>query len=373
MATLDISRARASDYTNVVDDILVAQMSTDGATDQKETIYTNSDWPKWWGYFNQIADLQSAILMKSIWNVGRGYETEDINAKITLNYIKGWGKDTFEDILFNMDVVRNIGGDSFAEIIRGKDYTGAERIINLKPLDPSTMSIVVDGKGIIIRYEQKAKTGLSEAIKKYKPNEIFHLTTNRLADQIHGISRIAAIEQTILADNENFTDLKKLMHHQVKPFILWKLKTDDPVKIQEIVTKIDKARNLGEDMFIPDDDDAVSYEIVQVNISSAVFEWRNDIRNKFYRHFGLPLVIFGSGGSTESGGKMEMFAHETIFNADQRYIERQVWKQLGFKIKLNSPVGLSQNLLRDEAKDKAQGQEIQPQDTSPAGAMNAVA
>lgn len=363
MPTLDISRAISSDYKNKVADVEVPQMSTDGVSDGKETEYSNPQWAKWWGYFNTIADLQSAIKMKSIWNVGKGYEAVDATTQVALEHVTGWGTDTFEDILYNMDIVRSINGDSYAEIIRAEDDT----IINIKPLDPASITVIVNGKGIIKRYEQRNKAGQRKGVKIITPFNMFHLTADRLADQIHGISRIAAIEETIKADNENFTDLKKLMHHQVKPFILWKLKTDDPTKIQEIVSKIDAARNLGEDMFIPDDDDAVSYEIVQVNISSAVFEWRNDIRNKFYRHFGLPLVIFGSGGSTESGGKMEMFAHETIFNAEQKYIERQVWEQLNFKIKLNSPVGLSQNLQQDEAKDAAQGQEIQPQDTAPTG------
>lgn len=365
--TLDIRRAQASDMTNVVEDVIVASKSTDGISDQKETEYINTDFPKWWGYFNEIADLQSALLMKSIWNVGKGY-TCDNYTKAILDNIYGMGKDTFQDILFNMDIMKNISGDSFAEIIRDAD-TGI--LINLKPLDPSSIRIVVDGKGIIKRYEQISKTGkFNKVLHEFKPKEIFHLSCNRLADQIHGISRIAAIEKTILADNENFTDLKKLMHHQVKPFILWKLKTDDPAKIQEIVTKIDNARNLGEDMFIPDDDDAVSYEVIQVNITDAVFRWREDIRNKFYRHFGLPLIIFGSGGTTESGGKIEYLAHEQVFERDQKYLENQIWNQLELKINLYPPTSLLENLQTDEQKDMSaggipQGMEVQKGDVTP--------
>jgi len=364
--SLRFQNAEYSNMTNVVDDVTVDTKSIDGVSSQKETEWMNTDWTKWWGYFNNIPDLQSALLMKSIWNVGKGW-TADASTKGILELIDGWGKDTFDDILFNMDVIRNVGGDSFAEIIRNKDDT----LVNLKPLDPETMKIIVDEKGIIKRYEQTSKIK-GNPPKKFKPEEIFHLTCNRLADQIHGISRIAAVEDIILANNENFVDLKKLMHHQVKPFIMWKLKTDDQTKINEIVNKIDKARNLGEDMFIPDDDDAVSYEIVQVNISDAVFSWRNDIRNQFYRTFGLPLIIFGSGGSTESGGKIEYLAHEQVFSADQRYLELQIWNQLGIKIKLNPPVTLLENLQTDEKKDANQGLEIQPNDvTAGVGADNA--
>lgn len=364
MPTLDINRAVSSDMTNKVDDVEIPTMTTDGISDQKETRYSNPNWTKYWGIFNASTDVQSGLIMKGVWDTGRGYTTDNATQPI-LDKITGWGKETFEDILFNMDITKNIGGDSYAEVVRNDKGT----LVNLKCLDPQSITHVVNGKGIIIYYEQTSKKSFlkffkKKVVRKIPLNEMFHLTCNRIADQIHGISKIAGVERNVTAQDENFVDTKKLMHHQVRPFIIWKLKTDDPVKIKEIVNKIDKARNLGEDMFIPDDDDAVSFEIVQVNISDAVFKWREDMRNEFYRHFGLPLVVFGSGGSTESGGKMEMFAHETVFTADQRYIERQIWRQLSLKIKLNSPVGLSQNLLSDEAKDKAQGLEVQPQDTT---------
>lgn len=359
-----MENAESSDMTGRIDDVTVPMMSTDGINAAGETSYQNNDWSKWWGYFNAIADLQSALLMKSIWNVGKGW-TADNATTASLDNMRGWGKDTFDDIIFNMDVIRNVGGDSYAEIVRNPNGT----LVNLKPLDPSSIKIIVDDKGIIKRYEQTAKIA-GKTSKIFKTTDIFHLTCNRLADQIHGISRIAAVEDVILANNENFVDLKKLMHHQVKPFILWKLKTDDPVKIQEVVKKIDDARNLGEDMFIPDDDDAISYEIVQVNISDAVFSWRTDIRNQFYRTFGLPLIIFGSGGSTESGGKIEYLAHEQVFSADQRFLEQQIWNQLAIKVKFTPPVTLLENLQTDEAKDANQGLEIQPNDvTSPAPAQ----
>lgn len=364
MPTLNIDNAVASDMANVVEDDTIPQMSTDGPSDQKETRHTNPDWPKYWGIFNAISDVQSGLLMKGVWNTGRGYEA-DPATKIILDNITGWGKEGFEEILFNLDVVRSIGGDSYGEIVRDNE-TG--RIVNIKCLEPRNISSVVNGQGILIYYEQTSKIPFlkffkKKAIRKIPIEDMFHLTANRLADQIHGISKIAAVERNVTAQNQNFKDVNQLMHHQVRPFLIFKWKTDDEDKIKEMKERIDSLRNLGEDLHLPADDDVLEIQEVKINLSDIIFTWRNDTRNEFYRHFGLPLVIFGSGGSTESGGKMEMFAHETVFTADQRYLERQVWQQLGLKITLNSPVGLSQNLLSDEAKDKAQGQEVQPQDT----------
>ena len=152
------------------------------------------------------------------------------------------------------------------------------------------------------------------------------------------------------------------MHHQAKPFILWKLKTDDTTKIAEIVSKIDKARNLGEDMFIPDDDDAVSYEIVKLDISGSIFNWRDELRNKFYRAIGMPLIVFGNAGTTESGGKIEYLAHEQIFAKEQRQIEKLIWDQLALKIELVSPVSLLENLRTDESKDDQNALKIKRED-----------
>jgi hypothetical protein len=359
MGTLSLNSTALSDMTNIVEDVTIDAKNTDGIGNQDETEYINSNWSKWWGYFNAIPDLKSAIIMKAIWNVGKGYTT-DPGTQVILEHLSGWGKDTFDDILFNMEIIKRVSGDSFAEIIKDEE-TGI--LLNLKPLDPAAIKIIVDRKGIIKRYEQISKTGTrGEVLHKFKPEDIFHLSNNRLADQIHGISDIEVMEQTILAENESFVDIKKLMHHQGKPFIIWKLGTDDPVKINEFVGKINKARNLGEDTFIPDDDDAINFEVVQVNPSEMVLRWRDDIRNKFYRAIGMPLVIFGQAGSTESGGKIEYLAHEQVFEKDQRYLEKQIWNQLFLRINLLPPTSLLDNLQTDQSKDANQGMEIQPQD-----------
>ena len=356
MAITSITNSQSSDMTNYVKDVEVLAMNTDGVSDQDETTYQNSRWSQQWGYFNKVPDLKSAIILKATWNVGKGY-TADPLTSVILNHITGWGKDTFEDILFNMEIVKRVGADAYAEIIR--DDKGL--ILNLKPLDTGLMRIVIDRKGIIKRYEQVSKIK-ETPVKKFKPEDIFHLSHNRLADQIHGISDIDAVEEIIKAENESFVDIKKIMHRGARPMILWKLKTDDRTKIANFVAKIDTARNLGEDMFIPDDEDIVTHEVVQVDVGNGIFTWRDDIRNKFYRTIGLPQIVPGAGGqSTESESKVIYLAFEQIVEKDQKHIERQIFEQLGLRINLIPPSTLSQNLQTDQAKD---GNAFQPNDTT---------
>jgi len=356
MVDLKIDTATVSDMTGIVQEVTPSSEVTDAATGTGETTYQNSDWSEQWGYFNNVPELKSALIMKSIWNVGKGYTTDDSTAMVLEN-IRGWGKDTFNDILFNMDMISRLAGDSYAEII--KDASG--EMINLKPLDPGNMRIVVDSKGILVRYEQMNK---AKVMRKFAIADIFHLSHNRLADQIHGISDITSLKKTITAEFENFDDMKKIMHRQAKPMIMFKLGTDDQTKINAFIAKMDEATNKGENIYIPEDDHTVSYEVVQVNVSQMILAWRDDVRNKFYRALGLPQIVFGSAGTTESGGKMEYLAHEQVFESDQTFLERQLWNQLAIKLDLISPVSLLQGAQEDEAKDADQGLEVQPNDVT---------
>jgi len=360
MPKLDINQAKASDMTNVMDEYEVPAMQVDAPQDQKETEWTNSKWSTYWGYFNSVPDLKSAILMKAIWNVGKGYET-DIKTKLTLENINGWGKDTFQDIIFNMELIQRVGGDSFAEIIRNDKGT----LVNLKPLDPGTIKIIVNKKGIIIRYEEMNRVKeKSSVVNTFTPDEIFHLSHNRLANQIHGISDIESLEPVILAEEENFSNMRTIMKRQAKPLIMFKLGTDNKTKIAAFVSKMDQALNKGENIYVPDDENTIKWEVIQVNVSSVIMSWRDDIRNKFYRTIGLPQIVPGaSGGSTESESKVIYKAFEQIVEKDQRALEKQIWNQLAIKLDLIHPASISPEMATDEAKDAGQQTSFQPSET----------
>lgn len=363
MPELNIKKGEVTDYTNAVLDWEVSPRHTDGPSQQHETEWTNNLWSSYLGHFKTNSDFQSAIILKAIWNVGGGW-TADERTEIILNNIQGWGKDTFDDVLFNMELCAHIGGDAYAEIIKENDV-----IVNLKPLDPGSMRHVVNSKGMLKRYEQfvKKPVGEDQTTAMFKPQEIFHLTTARVGDEIHGLQQTEALQNTLNATSENFDDMKKLMHRQVRPLIVWKLKTDDETTISNIVTKIEKAKNLGEDIFLPDDEDTISYEIIFIpaNAITSPFQWRDTIRNDFYRNIGLPQIIPGAGAeSTESHSKVVYLAFEQIVRARHRYLERQIFSQLGFKLQFNHPASLESGLRGDEAKDAGQGREFQKSDTT---------
>jgi len=358
MPDTDIASADYGDLEGTQDNFSVDSATTDGATDQKETTWVNDRWTIQLGYYKSIPELKTSIDALARWTIGKGFKSNEIT-EMALSAIKGHGKDTFNTILENQTRVTKIGGDSYAHIIRDDE----DNLVNLKPLTPETMQIVANREGLIIRYEQlNRKT--KKATKEFTPEEIFHLSRNRTADEIHGESIVDAVEETILALNEAKTDYKKLLHRNVFPIIKWELDTDDPTKIAEFKVKADKAHSQGENIFIPKG--AVTAEVVAVagNATLNPLPWISKLTNDFYQDIGVPQII--NGGSieiTEASAKIAYLAFEQTIEEEQLYIEEQVLAQLNLEIQLEFPATLQNEMLSDSSKSETM-QASTPEDTS---------
>ena len=151
MPETDIGSTAVSDLRNVQTDYSVPSESTDGIDGNTETEWIMQNWNEYLGYYKNIPELQTAVDAKATWTIGAGFTADEMTT-ILLNNIKGHGKDSFNTILLNNIRVYTVGGDSFSEIIRVNDV-----ISNLKPLDPSTIKVIFNTKGIIVRYEQIGK------------------------------------------------------------------------------------------------------------------------------------------------------------------------------------------------------------------------
>lgn len=347
--SLNLNKSTEGNYT--VENYEYSAESINAPGQQKETRFSNSNFTKYYGTFKQNSELKSTFTMRAIWNCGKGVRARNIGDQIILDKIRGNGKETFYDILLEMDIMRMINGDSYCEIIRNPQ-TG--KVINLKFIDPQNMVIIYDEKGIIKGYEQTNKA-TNQKMAEWKPNEIFHLSNARFG-AMGGISDIEALEKILLADAESFEDTKTIVHRGARPLILWKLKTDDQTKINAFIAKIENARKLGNDMFIPDDDDTVTHEILQVDANPTILQWRETLKDKFYRNSMLPQLVAGAGGlGTESDSKVIYFAFSNLTEYPQGYLERQIKNQLGLDVELIPPASLQNELAKDEGKDGALG------------------
>ncbi len=356
MGDMDLAKTAVGNLANTETLTTIDSATTDAAGDQKETEYINTRWSIQLGLYKNDAQTKKAINTKATWTIGKGFKANEIT-EITLMNIKGNGKDTFNKILENMVRVKQIGGDSFAEIIRDDG-----QLVNLKPLDPGVMKIIANRKGIIIRYEQMSKT--KGGSQKFSPERIFHLSRNRVADEIHGESIIDAVEETIIAKKEAKSDTRKLMHRHVKPIVKFMLDTDNEAKINAFIKKADAALEKGENLYLPMG--TVEHEIVSVPANATLnpIPWIQLLESEIYEQTDVPrVVIGGSGEITEAAGKISYLAFEQVVSEDQLELEEQVLSQLNLEIELEFPVSLANELLTNQSKSETM-QASTPEDTA---------
>ena len=358
MGQNDIDSSVASDLANTITDYSVIAETLDGAGDQDETTWQMTEWSTNYGYYLNIPELQTAVDAKANWTIGAGFTADD-PTELLVSAIKGNGKDSFNSIISNMVRTYTVGGDAFAEVVRDKDGV----LVNLKPLDPSSMVIVQNKKGIIKRYEQVTKIKGNKN-KRFTPEQIFHLSRKRIGDSIHGISVVPSVQFIINARNEAMSDWKRVLHRNVDPLWIFHLDTDDTTEINSFKSKMDKARAGGENMYIPKG--AVVPELVTTAQNSMLnpLAWINQLNDYFFQAVNVPQIIIGNAKEfTDASGKIVYLSYEQSVKGEQLYIEEQVLGQLNIKIELTFPASLQNELLSSKDKDSDMTA-AQPNDTT---------
>lgn len=357
MPEVDVANLVKSNITGTIVDYSVESEVTDGADGTKEFRWQMEHWEKYLGYYKQIPELQTAIDAKANWTIGAGFTSDEVSQMI-LGSLQGHGKDSFNTILGNMIRTYTIGGDSFAEIIRNQD----DLIINLKPLDPNSIVIVSNAQGIIIRYEQVSKT--KKPNKRFNADDIFHLSRKRIADEVHGISVVSAVEFIILARNEAMTDWKRVLHRNIDPLWVIHLDTDDTAKINTIKTTWDSARVEGENIYVPKDVVVPELITTAANASLNPLAWISQLADYFFQAVNVPQIIVGNAKEfTDASGKIVYLAFEQSVKGEQLYIEEQILNQLNVDIQLTFPASLQNDLISDDKKE-SDLQASQPSDTT---------
>lgn len=342
---LDLTSTTTTDLANSVDTYSVSPKSTDSAS-SPETRYNNPNFTKYYGYYMTIPELNSTINALATWVLGQGYVC-DGRTKILLKLLRGWGEDTFLSILWNLLVTKKVNGDAFAEIITdGKTILKGGTLINLKPLDPSKMTIVCNAKGRITGYEQRTTSG----VIKYKPEEIFHISNNRVADNIHGQSMIEPVEWTCNAWQEALADKRRILHRST--IRVMEVDEDDTTRLSTLKTQYANAINSGEVLLVPKGTGALQDLTAP---TSEHLEWIRYLENKFYQELGVPKVILGgTSENTEASSKVSVIVYEPIFTREITELEMDIVNQLGLEVKFNKQPSLMDNMQTDEAKNTGQ-------------------
>ncbi len=348
MANLNISSAAVVENTQ--EDFAVMSQAPDNPGEAKENRWWNDKFIKYFGNYKTIPEFAAVTDAKATWTVGKGFTADKLTTFI-LQSFRGNGFDTFNTILENCIRTYHIGGDSYCEIIRHKNGTP----INLKPLDPNVMVHVSNSAGRLIAFEQMS-TIKGKKKKRFTRDKIFYLPRNRVANEVHGNTMSERLMEIILMRNEAMADWKRVMHRNVDPMWIVHLDTDDPAKIAEIETKWAATRKNADVLMVPKD--IVVPELVSTasNATLNPLPWIASLNDYFYQSAGVPQIVLGGVGAiTEAAVKIAYLAFQQTIEEEQLFIEEQVGLQLGFKINLEFPASLENELLSDKKKDRTQG------------------
>jgi len=341
MATL--RTGQTTDFSNQGTEYSVSFQDTDGA-EINGTAYTPA-FSKWHGYYRKIPEGRAVINKFASWTFGRAIKADEKN-QAKLDKIKGFGKDTARGVLKNQWKVAMICGDSFAHEVR--DAQG--RLTNLKPLNPGKVAIIANSEGIIMGYELQGREQL------YMPDEIFHLSYERTADEIHGIPFFEALEEMILARNEGLGDLRELYHKNVFPTDIYEAETDDTLKLTAITATLNNAFKKKEHVVIPA---GVFKEIKKVSTGQYAtldsLEYIKFLIRTFVTACGMPEIVMGWGAeTTEASSKIIIVAYEQEIWDMKLYNEEQAKEQLGIEYKIEPAPSIMDDLQKDKQKDSGQ-------------------
>lgn len=351
MAEFNPNSATTTNLTNVVPDFIVNSKILDAASADKEEFYWYFDKaPQNLGYYTQIPEIFSAANALATWSVSRGYICLDAEIKAQLDHVSGMGKDTFEQVMWNHEVIKLIVGDAFAEVkIR------ESKIINIIPISPERVRVVYkDGR--ILRYDAWDGFGW----RKIDKENMLHSSNKRIGDQVHGTSQIDACKWIIDARNEALVD-GRLIQNRGKALGIAYYKTDNTGKIAYANSQIEKAVKNGEMVGLPEG----TVEIREFPTKNIVDRqsWIQYLENFFYQTFGVPRTIASSDGTSEVGGKMGHVIFEPIYTKEQKDLEGDLWNQQAIKITFNRPPSLGGLVAEEENKNTGMTS-IQPNDVS---------
>lgn len=341
MAELNVSKSAATDLN--IEEYEVSAQALEYSHGKK--VYV--DFPnaaKYFGFYKKYGQLKKAIDTLFIYVCGKGYQVNAAD-KVILDHLRGSGEDTSHSLFWNLGVTSMVQGDAFAEIIRDKK---SGKLINLKPISPERMRIEYGENGIISGYEQ---INLPNKPKKFKPEEIFHISNDRIADEQRGTSVIECCEWVINAIEEARRDYRIVLHRNVVPVRIIEVDTDDTVRRNAFMAEYKDAINKGEVLVVPKGTVSITQDTIKVQ---DPINWIQSLENYFYLAVGIPKVIASPDGLSEGSSKVSYLIFEPIYTYRQVLLEADIRNQLGIILTFNRPASLQDNIQSNEAKNTSQ-------------------
>ncbi len=344
MGEYNITQTSTTDLNSAVPNFEITPVSLDTSSPTGETFYDNPEYEENLGFFDEDGIYGSSISTFATWVTGRGF-TADTKTTVQLGGFTGWGEDTFTSILWNLMAMKKIQKDSFGQIIRDTD-TGEP--INIKP--KGTLRIVTNPKNIIIRYEEIENQHVKN---KFKPNEILHLCNNRIGNQTHGTSFTKRVKFAIEARKEVMEDWRRISHRSTIRVLY--VEENDKTRHADIQRDYGAAIKNGDVLIMPGKPGDGAFQDLTVPPIQNYTEWMRYLEDIFYKELGIPKIIMGgTADNTEASAKVGVIVFDPIFLRELEELEKDLWNQVGIKIKINRQPSLMDNVQNQESKNNAQ-------------------
>lgn len=351
MAELNISAATTTNFSSAVPDFIVKSIALDVASpNQDETYWYFTKATTYFGYYLGIPEIFSAANAMATWAFGAGWTTKNVNMQVQLEHVRGSGKDTFSQIIWNHEVHKLIVGDAFIEVKREGNL-----IINMIPISAERVRVVFNKQGMIKRYD----VWNGEGWRAVKKENMLHSINKRIGDQVHGTSQIEPAKKIIDAKNEALDD-ERVIKHRDKALGIVYYETDKAGKIAYANSQIEKAVKNGEMLGIPKD--VAKIEAWPSRSSEDRTAWIQYLDNFFYQIFGVPRSVASSDGTSEVGGKMGNVNFEPNYAKERFDMEDDLWSQQGIQVTFEKQKSLGGLISEEETKNTGQTN-IQPNDS----------
>ncbi len=307
-----------------------------------------ADWRKWHGIYRSIPEARSTIDVWCNWIVGKKLKMDEKTKKI-MDRIRGNGNDTFRKILKNMKRVSKICGDAYSEIIRDK----AGRIINIKILNSGSIRIEADKYGIIKRYVQVSPLNpnlpFSKKLTSWEPEEIFHISNDRIGDEIHGIPELEKTYDIMKWKHQSMGDLAVVFHRYVQPILEIYARTDDPVELAEIEAVYTKSTKNMENRIIPS---GVVEKVERVSIPQYStldpLPWLTFLRSFWTESSNVPDLIRGKSDEVSlAAGKLNYLGFKEKIIMEQLEYSEEIKNQLGLEISFEKPIEIDLEVVKE--------------------------
>lgn len=312
-----------------------------------EAIKYVTDWFKWHGLYREVAELRSTIDTECRWIISKEIKYKDAKTKAAAKRIKGNGKKTFRQIIFNHKRTSMIAGDAFAWIPRDK----AGRLMNIKELDPGTIEIEADKFGVIKKYNQVTiKNGKVKILDSWKPKEIWHTMNDPIADEIHGIPEPEKLQKIIKMRQQAMSDSSLILHRYGKPTYFFEADTDDETELASITATLDKVFKNFENSVTPKGTFSKIDRVSQPHFGTIDAQpWHNFLRSYFTESSGVPDLVRGKSDEVSlAAGKLNLLSYKEKIIMKQMEYEEEMDDQLGLSLELERPIEIDIEISRTE-------------------------